>query len=128
MLTDFAYEPYSKVHVRDVVRLTLDDLITMMSTLDPGTAYWADGILFASFAMTDSEELARKEIAGETYVDKIVFAEHAEFSKTVKSSTNLEIAVINVQGSRLYGELAAWLKAVPPGTGGAGRRAGTRGI
>jgi len=112
-MTDFVHEPYSRVHVRDVIKLTLDDLITMMSTLESGIAYWADGILFASFAMTDSDELAKKEIAGETYVDKIVFTRHEEFSKTVKSSTNLEIGVLNVQKSRLYGELTAWLKRQP---------------
>ncbi len=109
-MTDFVYEPYSKVHVRDVIRLDLDDLITMMSTLESGLAYWADGILFASFAMTDSEELAKKEIVGETYVDKIVFTVHEKFSKTIKSSTNLEIGVLNVQHSNLYRGLAAWLK------------------
>lgn len=96
-----------------MIKLSLDDLISMMSTLESGTAYWADGVLFASFAMTDSEELAKKEIAGETYVDKVVFARHENFSKTIKSSTNLEIGVINVQKSRLYRDLVAWLRGQP---------------
>ena len=112
-MTDFAYEPYSRVHVRDMVKLTLDDLIAMMSTLESGTAYWADGVLFAVFAMTDSEELAKKEIAGETYVDKIIFTGHEKFSRTVKSSTNLEIVVLNVQKSRLYRDLTSWIKKQP---------------
>lgn len=112
-MTDFVHEPYSKVHVRDLIRLTLDDLITMMSTLEPGIAYWADGVLFASFAMTDSEELAKKEIVGETYVDKVVFTKHEKFSRTVKSSTNLEIGVLNVQRSRLYRDLTAWIRQQP---------------
>ena len=85
----------------------------MMSTLESGTAYWADGVLFASFAMTDSEELAKKEMAGETYIDKIIFAKHENFSKTIKSSTNLEIGVINVQKSYLYQGLIVWLKEQP---------------
>ncbi len=113
LLTEFIHEPYSRVHVRDVIKLTLDDLITMMSTLESGTAYWADGVLFASFAMTDSEELAKKEIGGETYVDKIIFTRHERFSKTIKSSTNLEIGVLNVQKSGLYRDLIAWLKLQP---------------
>lgn len=96
-----------------MIKLTLDDLITMMSTLESGMAYWADGVLFASFAMTDSEELAKKEIVGETYVDKIIFTEYERFSKTVKSSTNLEIGVLNVQKSHLYRDLIAWLKKQP---------------
>ena len=110
IMTDFSYEPYSKIHVRDMMKLDLDDLITMMSTLESGIAYWADGVLFASFAMTDSEELAKKEIIGQTYLDKIVFAKHENFSKTIKSSTNLEIAVVNVQNSHLYRDLIVWLK------------------
>ena len=83
----------------------------MMSTLESGTAYWADGVLFASFAMTDSEELAKKEIIGETYLDKIIFTQYKDFSKTIKSSTNLEIGVINVQKSELYKDLIKWIKA-----------------
>ena len=112
-MTEFVHEPYSMVHVRDVIKLTLDDLIAMMSTLESGTAYWADGVLFASFAMTDSEELAKREIAGETYVDKIIFTKHEEFSKTIKSSTNLEIGALNVQKSGLYRDLVAWLRRQP---------------
>ncbi len=112
-LTDFIYEPYTRVHVRDTIKLTLDDLISMMSTLESGIAYWADGVLFASFAMTDSEELAKKEILGETYIDKVIFAKQVDFSRTVKSSTNLEIGVINVQKSHLYYSLIKWLKEQP---------------
>lgn len=96
-----------------MIKLSLDDLISMMSMLESGTAYWADGVLFASFAMTDSEELAKKEIVGETYVDKIIFAKYETFSKTIKSSTNLEIGVINVQKSHLSRDLISWLKQQP---------------
>lgn len=112
-MTDFTYEPYSHIHVRDIIKLNLDDLISMMSTLESGIAYWAEGVLFASFAMTDSEELAKKEIVGQTYLDKIIFAKYENFSKTIKSSTNLEIAVINVQKSKLYQDLIEWLKKQP---------------
>jgi len=109
-MTDFSYEPYTAIHVRDIIKLSLDDLINMMSTLESGVAYWAEGVLFASFAMTDSEELAKKEILGQTYIDKIVFAKYDKFSRTIKSSTNLEIGVINVQKSKLYQDLIKWLK------------------
>lgn len=84
-----------------------------MSVIEPGTAYWAYGALFASFSMTDSNELAKKEIQGETYIDKIIFARHENFSKTIISSTNVEIGVINVQNSHLYRELITWLKKQP---------------
>lgn len=112
-MTEFIHEPYTLVHVRDMIHVSLDDLISTISVIESGMAYWADGVLFASFAMTDSEELAKKEIAGETYVDKIIFTEHAKFSKTVKSSTNIEIGVLDVHKSRLYAELVAWLKSQP---------------
>lgn len=112
-MTDFVHEPYSTIHVRDIIKLTLDDLINMMSTLESGVAYWANGVLFASFAMTDSEELAKKEIVGQTYIDKIVFAKYDTFSRTIKSTTNLEIGVINVQKSKLYQDLISWLKKQP---------------
>lgn len=112
-MTDFIYEPYTHIHVRDVIKLSLDDLINMMSTLEAGVAYWADGVLFASFAMTESEELAKKEIVGQTYLDKIVFSKYENFSKTIKSSNNLEIAVINVHKSKLYRDLIKWLKSQP---------------
>lgn len=112
-MTEFVHEPYKTVHVRDVVRLSLDDLISMISPLEPVNAYWCDGVLFAVFAVSESDELAKKEISGETYVDRIVFAKHPEFTRTVKSSTNLEIGVVNVGASGAYQAMVSWLRGHP---------------
>lgn len=112
-MTDFIHDPYKKIVVRDLVKLSLDDLLNMMSTLESGNAYWVDGVLFASFAMTDSEELAKKEIQGETYLDKIVFAKYEKYTKTAKLSTNLDIHILNVEKSHLYRDLITWLKKQP---------------
>lgn len=109
-MTEFVHKPYDKIYVRDIIKLSLDDLIGMMSSLDSANAYWADGVLFASFAMTESEELAKKEMQNEMYLDKIIFAIYEKYSKTVKSSTNLEIGVLNMQKSKLYKDLIKWLK------------------
>ena len=46
----------------------------------------------------------------EMFLDKVVFAKNENYSKTVKSSTNLEIGVLNMQKSRLYVDLIKWLK------------------
>jgi uncharacterized protein (UPF0262 family) len=81
-----------------------------MSSLEAANAYWVDGVLFASFAMTESEELAKKEMNNEMFLDKVVFAICENYSKTVKSSTNLEIGVLNMQKSSLYADLIKWLK------------------
>ncbi|MEK0350856.1 MAG: hypothetical protein QQN60_06505 [Nitrosopumilus sp.] len=109
-MTDFIHKPYDRIFVRDMIKLSLDDLIGMMSALEASTAYWVDGVLFASFAMSESEELAKKEMQNEMYLDKIVFSKYEKYTKTVKSSTNLEIAVLNMQKSKLYVDLIAWLK------------------
>ncbi len=113
LLTDFIHEPYKTIFVRDLIKVSQDDLLIMMTSLETGSAYWADGILFASFAMTESEELAKKEMEGKTYIEKIVFAKLDTYSKTIKSSTNMEISVLNVQQSKLYAELVAWIKKQP---------------
>ena len=112
-MTEFFHVPYDRVFVRDMVKLDLDDLISMMSSLESASAYWADGVLFASFAMTESEELAKKEMQNEMYLDKVIFTACGKYSRTVKSSTNLEIGVLNVQKSRLYRDLIAWIKTQP---------------
>ena len=112
-MADFIHKPYERIFVRDMIKLSLDDLIGMMSSLEGASGYWVDGVLFASFAMTESEELAKKEMQGEMYLDKIVFAKHEKYAKTVKSSTNLEIGVLNMQKSKLYQDLIAWLKTQP---------------
>lgn len=112
-MTEFIHNPYSRIYVRDMIKMSLDDLLSMMSSLEAGHAYWADGVLFASFAMTDSEELAKKEIQGETYLDKIIFAKYDTYTKTAKLSTNIEINILNVQKSHLYRDLVAWLKKQP---------------
>jgi len=110
-MTEFTLKPYERIFVRDIVKLTLDDLIVMMSSLEAANAYWVDGVLFASFAMSESEELAKKEMQNEMHLDKIIFAKYEKYAKTVKSSTNLEIGVLNMQKSKLYVNLIAWLKA-----------------
>lgn len=109
-MTEFVHKAYEKIYVRDIIKLDLDGLIGMMSSLESASAYWVDGVLFASFAMTESEELAKKEMQNEMYLDKIVFAVYDNYSKTVRSSTNLEIGVLNMSKSRLYMELVSWLK------------------
>jgi hypothetical protein len=81
-----------------------------MSSLEAANAYWVDGVLFASFAMTESEELAKKEMNNEMFLDKVIFAVYENYSKTVKSTTNLEIGVLNMQKSSLYTDLIKWLK------------------
>ena len=84
-----------------------------MILLESANAYWVDGVLFASFAMTESEELAKKEMNNEMFLDKVIFAKCENYSKTVKSSTNLEIGVLNMQKSSLYVDLINWLKTQP---------------
>lgn len=110
MMTEFANKPYEKIYVRDTIKLSIDDLIGMMSSLESANAYWVDGVLFASFAMTESEELAKKEMQNEMYLDKIIFAKYEKYTKTIKSSTNLEIGILNMQKSKLYKDMIAWLK------------------
>lgn len=112
-MTEFIHKPYERIYVRDMIKLSLDDLIGMMSSLEAASAYWIDGVLFASFAMTESEELAKKEMGNEMYLDRIVFAKYEKYTKTAKSSTNLEIGVLNMQKSKLYTDLIAWLKTQP---------------
>ena len=112
-MTEFVHRPYEKIYVRDMIKLSLDDLIGMMSSLEAASAYWIDGVLFASLAMTESEELAQKEMQNEMLLDKILFAVYEKYTKTVKSSTNLEIGVLNMQKSKLYQDLIAWLKIQP---------------
>ena len=112
-MTEIIHKPYERIFVRDMIKLSLDDLIVMMSSLEASNAYWVDQVLFASFAMTESEELAKKEMQNEMYLDKIIFAKYEKYTKTVKSSTNLEIGVLNMQKSKLYKDLIAWLKTQP---------------
>ena len=112
-MTEFIHDEYQSVRVRDIIRVDLDDFITMMSATEASLAYWADGVLFACYAMTESEALAEKEIAGTTYLDKIIFAKHPTFSKTVKSATNFEIPAVNVSRSDMYSRLMVWLKGLP---------------
>ncbi|WKT58071.1 hypothetical protein QVH35_00600 [Candidatus Nitrosotenuis chungbukensis] len=61
-MTDFVHEPYKTIHVRDLIKTSLDDLVNMVSTLEFGNVYWVDGVLFVIFAMNESEELAKKEL------------------------------------------------------------------
>ncbi|MGQ0606489.1 MAG: hypothetical protein ACT4OD_06020 [Candidatus Nitrosotenuis sp.] len=112
-MTDFIHEPYKTIHIRDMVKASLDDLISMISSLESANAYWVDGVLFVSFAINDSEELGKKEIQGETYLERIVFTKYDKYTKTVKSSTNVAINIINVQSSNLYRDLISWLKKQP---------------
>ena len=112
-MTDFIHEEYSTMYIRDILKVDQDDLITMMSSTESGLAYWADGVLFACFAMSESEEVAKRELAGTIYMEKVVFAKYEKFSKTIKSTTNFEIPVVNVQNSGMYKKLIEWIKCQP---------------
>ncbi|MEM2160860.1 MAG: hypothetical protein QXN55_07905 [Candidatus Nitrosotenuis sp.] len=112
-MTDFSYEPYKIIHVRDLIKMNLDDLISMISSLESANAYWSDGVLFVSFSISESDELGKKEMEGETYLDRVIFCKYDRYTKTAKSSTNVEVNVVNVQTSRLYHDLIVWLKKQP---------------
>ncbi len=112
-MTEFFHKPYDKIYIRDIIKLSLDDMIGMMASLESANAYWVDGVLFASFAMTESEELAKKEMHDEMFLDKIIFTIYENYTRTAKSSTNLEIGVLNMQKSNMYKGLIAWLKTQP---------------
>lgn len=112
-MTDFIHEPYKAIYVRDLIRMDLDDLINTISTLESANAYWVGGVLFVSFSISESDELGKKEIGGETYLDKIMFTRYDKYTKTARSSTNVVINIVNVQRSRLYQELVSWLKKQP---------------
>lgn len=113
VLPDFVHKEYNTVYIRDVIPMELDDLITMMSGDESELTYWVDGVLFVTFSAIASEILAENEIEGITYVDRLIFTKYPEFSRTVKSSTNFEIAVVNVQNSRLFSKLIHWIKSQP---------------
>ena len=112
-MTEFLHRPYERIYVRDIIKLSLDDMIAMMTSMGIPHAYWADGVLFASFAMTESEELAKKEMNNEMFLDKLAFTEHGPYTRTIKSSTNLEMGVLDMHKSSLYRDLVAWLKGQP---------------
>jgi hypothetical protein len=38
-MTEFIHKPYERIFVRDIVKLSLDDLIGMMSSLESANAY-----------------------------------------------------------------------------------------
>lgn len=106
-------QKYNRVVIRDIIRVNLDDLIMMLSAIESNLAYWNDGVLFACFTPTESEALAISELQGVIHFDRVFFTKHPTFTRTVKSTTNFEIPVINVQNSELYSELIKWLKSQP---------------
>lgn len=112
-MTNFVYKPYDTIIIRNMIKLNTDDLLNMVYALDIEDVYWVDGVLFVSFETTISEELAKKEIEGQTYLEKVIFAKQSQYTKTIKSSSNIEINVFNVRNSKLYRDLIAWIKTQP---------------
>jgi len=41
-MVEFFHKPYERIFVRDMIKLSLDDLIVMMSSLEAANAYWVD--------------------------------------------------------------------------------------
>ncbi|MYB47497.1 MAG: hypothetical protein F4X71_07205 [Cenarchaeum sp. SB0662_bin_33] len=111
-MPDFVHQEYDTVHIRDIIPMELDDIITVMSSVESGLIYWADGVLFVYFP-TETESAVEDTSEEDAYLDRIIFTKYPEFSRTVKSSTNFEIPVVNVQKSRLFAELVQWIKSQP---------------
>ena len=112
-MPNFIHREYKTVYIRDVVRMDLDDLITMMSGDTSAPAYWVDGVLFVAFSAEPSESISKKEIEGIVYIEKMLFTKYPVFSRTARSAINYEIPVVNMQNSKLFGELVKWLKGQP---------------
>ena len=94
-MTEFVHKPYDKIYVRDMIKLSLDDLIGMMSSLEAANAYWVDGVLFASFAMTESEELAKKEMQNVTAdSEKLLKEARAEREGMLKEAREIKDKLI----------------------------------
>lgn len=109
-MTEFVYKPYDRIYVRDMVELGMDNFIDIISELDTH-AYWADGILFTSFGAAESEELAKKQLEGQMYIERVIFTRYNDYSETVKSTRNMSIVALDVRSNDTCRELVAWIKS-----------------
>ena len=112
-MTEFVQEEYKKIIIRKVVKVDLDDFIAIVSNADANLAYWTDGVLFTYFFTPESEAMSALEIEGKGYMEKVVFAKYPQFTRTVKSASNFEIAVVNMQTGGFYLDLVRWIKSRP---------------
>ena len=108
-------KPYTDVYIREMIEFSKDDFLTIMTSMNAPYCYHCDGVAIIE------ERYHPKEDEFE-YADKaIILRLHyciMPFTKTIKSSTNLELRLIPTT-SPLYIDIAKMIKKM--NKGGAGK-------
>jgi len=106
-------EPWKEIIFHDAQQLPLKELLHLQAisnelaqTMAPLT--WADGVLYSTTPMLESEELGLEQMEGKVHFASI-FSFMPEYKESLRSG-RVDIPILNVSYNTIAKAMASWVK------------------
>lgn len=107
-------EPWNEIVFHDAQQLPLKELLHLQAvsnelaqTMAPLT--WADGVLYSTTPMLDSEELGLEQMEGKIHFASIFFSFMPEYRESLRSG-RVDIPILNLSYNTNSKAVASWVK------------------
>lgn len=116
VMVEFEYQPWKKIVVHEVVKLTLEHFLSTHSLgVKAGgigrPLLWADDVIFDKGGFRDTDDIIREKLEGKVHWTALNYTVLEKHQPEFKVAGNIRIPVINVSDNKVFKEMAAWIKS-----------------
>ena len=113
-MVEFAYDRWKRVVIHEINKLDVNDLARLHALGVPAGGMgrpflWANGMIFEHNNMAPTREVIKDQLQGTIHWSSLQFAFMPQYQNEIKVES-ITLQVGNVNGNRLFFELADWLK------------------
>ena len=113
-MVEFVLDKWKKVVVHEINKFDLDDLPRLHALAVPGGGIgrpllWANGVIFEHNIMAPIREVIKEQLEGTIHWSSLQFAFMPEYQNPIMVD-GITVHVGNVNGNKLFFEMADWLK------------------
>jgi len=114
-MVEFEYQPWKKISVHEVVKLTLEHFLSghSLGVQEGGIGrpiLWVDGIIFEHGLFRDTDDIIREKLEGKVHWSVLNYGTLEKHQSEFKVAGNIRIPVIDVSGNKIFREMAVWIK------------------
>ena len=114
-MVEFEYQPWKKFIVHEVVKYPIEFFITQHSLgVQPGgigrPLTWVDGIVFDISLFRDTDDVIKEKLEGKVHYSSIIYGLLEKHQPKFEVNGNIKIPVIDLSHSKIFKEMAAWIK------------------
>ena len=114
VLVQIKLEPWQEIVFHETEQLPLKKLIHLQAmgnelaqTMAPLT--WADGVLYSTTPMLESEELAVEQLEGKIHFASIVYSFMPTYTESVRSG-RIDVPIVDLSSNTISKAIASWIK------------------